>query len=242
MKMKTHTIIFFIFFIGLFLTTNGQEEKFAQNFNNFRVYSGNLHKNKTKYGIVFQKPSGKDFCNQKKQLLFFIKKLQNIEYSDKLSKFAFIDNNIINYQSNSESSIPDTIKGIFKIDRITKKENNYQQKGNKLIKRNVYLIEVLNVNSTITNPQFIQLFSVETSDTKGKKIKVGKQYEMTIYSYFKDDCCSPIEEDGQLIYRIRKPGEHLCSVLFEDIWVINIDIVSFNLFGTINLNGLYYVK
>ncbi len=242
MKMKTHTTIFIILFIGFFSTINGQEEKLAQNFNSFRVYSGNVSKNKIKYGIVFQKPSGKNYANQKKQLLLFLSNLKDIEYIDKRAKFAFFDNEIMKRQGNLVYSTPDTISSIFKIDRITKKKNNYQQKGNKLVKRNVYLIDVLNVDSIIQNPQFIQLFSVETSDTKGKKLKVGKQYEMTIYSYFKDDCCSPIEEDSQLIYRIRKPGEHLCSVLFENIWVVNVDLVSFNLFGTNNLNGLYYVK
>ena len=90
--------------------------------------------------------------------------------------------------------MPDSLVGIFKIKKIIEKKNNYQKIENKLIKRSIYFIDLECVNIyNDTCPDFIRLLSIKPldkiSNKKLRKIKIGEEYQMKIFSFFKADCC-----------------------------------------------------
>lgn len=196
----------------------------------------------SQYGIVFNDSLGKPFKNQKKHLLSFLTEQMFFKYQDKRGKIAL---DITLTEREDEAYLPDSIHGIFKINNIIEKKDNFVKKGNKLAKQTIFLIDIENIDTMEKYPQYIRLISVEIDngvENKQKKIEIGQEYEMTIYSFFEKDCCRPIEEDGNIIYLTRKPNEQMTSIFFEDIWVVFIDISSYNMFETPNIKGLYYIS
>ena len=66
---------------------------------------------------------------------------------------------------------------------------------------------------------------------------------MKIYSVFSNDHCKFIDSNNEVIYVVGDPYCMHFSYLIYDIWVpYNIYILSFNLFETPNLKGLYYYE
>ncbi len=64
---------------------------------------------------------------------------------------------------------------------------------------------------------------------------------MKIFSFFSNDYCKYIDSNNEVIFITREPYFLHYSFLIYDIWVpCTIDILSFNLFETSNLKGLYY--
>jgi hypothetical protein len=135
--------------------------------------------------------------------------------------------------------LPDSIEGIFTITNIQEKKNNYTIKKNRLVEISIYCIDVVCQDNQYA-PPYMRILSIERHNHKGKKIKIGDQLKMTIFSFFQQDKLSPYEKNGELIYRI--PSLHsLSCFLFENIWVVNFPLGYRNYFETPNLQGLYYV-
>lgn len=202
-------------------------------------------KEKARYGIVVENIQGKPkYKSQKRQLIDFLKHIETSSYEpiDLRGKIKTLNYEKENYSDVEKSLLPDSIRGVFKINKIIKKKNNYQTQGNKLVRRVIYLIDIENIDTTQKYPQYIRLLSLDNQPNQYKRIKEGEQYEMTIYSFFDKDCCAPIKNNGKITYLIRKPDEHLSSILYENIWIVYIDISSYNLFETPYLKGLYYIR
>ncbi|MDL2230803.1 hypothetical protein LJB75_00105 [Bacteroidales bacterium OttesenSCG-928-L19] len=196
---------------------------------------------KTKYGVVFYDWTKTPYKNQKEKMISYLNNKDDLIYQDKRGKIAISDT-LKERRDDVASILPDSIHSVFRISNILKKKNNFSKQEGRLTKKIIYLIDIENIDSIEKYPQYLRLLSIDKRCRGKKKIKVGQQYEMTIFSFFERDCCRPIEKDGQITYLIRKPNEHLISVLYEDIWVVYIDISSYNLFETPNLKGLYYVS
>lgn len=177
------------------------------------------------------------------QLLRILDEFYIFPTVDKRAKIRLLGNMECLQCDSDKNDIQDSILGVFKIKKIVRKKNNYSKAMGKLIKQSIFLIDVENIDSTEEYPQYIRLLSVDRADGKGKKIKVGQDYEMTIYSFFKKDCCRPTIRNGETIYRIRQPNQSVECFFFDNIWVVHMDISGYNLFETPNLIGLhYYVK
>ena len=192
--------------------------------------------------------------NQKRQLSNYLdyvnndKTLKNIDKFGKIKTHRDDVNELIGVGNNDYFVLmPDSLVGIFKIKKIIEKKNNYQKIENKLIKRSIYFIDLECVNIyNDTCPDFIRLLSIKPldkiSNKKLRKIKIGEEYQMKIFSFFKADCCIMMNENGEIITIVRHTNSFRTSYLIYDIWVPYIDIGSYNLFETKNLKGLYYIK
>lgn len=199
-------------------------------------------KTKTKYCIQTTY-TNYNKLTPKRALLQDLDKYKTYPVFDKRNKIR----GIIGYADFLYDTIPEnissTIRDIFKVTNIEKKKNNYQKKGNKLAQKTIYLIDIERFEGEEIYPQYIRLISPQTSVSGQKrKIKVGEHYEMEIFSFFEKDCCRPIIQNKDTVYRIRQPNQSVLCFFFEDIWVVHMDILSYNLFETPNLKGLYYIK
>lgn len=218
------------------------------------IFPKNLYQqnNECKYGIRYYYFNGQHIVkNQRKQLLQYLSFVNNdtsLKAIDKHGKLKISDYNFYDLEKDKISyniTLPDSLVGIFKIKNIIEKKNNYQKIENKLIKRTIYFIDLECINIyNDTCPDFIRLLSIKPLDTisnkKLRKIKIGKEYQMKIFSFFKADCCIKMNENGEIITIVRHPNSFRTSYLIYDIWVPYIDIGSYNLFETKNLKGLYY--
>jgi hypothetical protein len=165
-----------------------------------------------------------------------------LQFFDKRGKFKKFSDDIFNLESTNRFLLPDSITGIFKVARITERQGNYYLKEGEIADRIVHFIDI---ESTSTNdticPMYMRLISVDNPETNGEKIKIGESYKMKIYSFFKEDCCMSKNENGEIIYSIRPPDNGAHSFLFEDMWMIDMDLGNYNFFETPNLKGLYYL-
>lgn len=228
-------IFFLIILIGIF-----PKNLFQQN-------------NECKYGIRYYYFNGQHVVkNQRKQLLQYLSFVSNdtsLKAIDKHGKLKISDYNFYDLEKDKISyniTLPDSLVGIFKIKNIIEKKNNYQKIENKLIKRTIYFIDLECINIyNDTCPDFIRLLSIKPldkiSNKKLRKIKIGEEYQMKIFSFFSNDYCKYIDSNNEVIFIARDPYFLHYSFLIYDIWVpCTIDILSFNLFETSNLKGLYY--
>ncbi|HOK21912.1 MAG TPA: hypothetical protein PLO66_04385 [Bacteroidales bacterium] len=219
------------------------------------IFPKNLYQqnDKCKYGIRYYYFNGQHVVkNQRKQLLQYLSFVNNdtsLKSIDKHGKIKIPDYNFYKNEKDKISyniTIPDSLVGIFKIKDIIEKKNNYQKIGNKLVKRKIYYIDLECIeiyNDTCSD--YIRVISIEPLDKKfidkNKKIQIGNKYKMKIYSFFSNDCCKYIDSNNEVIFIAKDPHFIHYSYLIYDIWVpCTIDILSFNLFETSNLKGLYY--
>jgi hypothetical protein len=208
--------------------------------------------NECKYGIRYYYFNGQHIVkNQRKQLLQYLSFVSNdtsLKAIDKHGKLKISDYNFYDLEKDKISyniTLPDSLVGIFKIKNIIEKKNNYQKIENKLIKRTIYFIDLECINIyNDTCPDFIRLLSIKPldkiSNKKLRKIKIGEEYQMKIFSFFSNDYCKYIDSNNEVIFIARDPYFLHYSFLIYDIWVPYIDIGSYNLFETKNLKGLYY--
>lgn len=209
--------------------------------------------NECKYGIRYYYFNGQHIVkNQRKQLLQYLSFVNNdtsLKAIDKHGKLKISDYNFYDLEKDKISyniTLPDSLVGIFKIKNIIEKKNNYQKIENKLIKRTIYFIDLECINIyNDTCPDFIRLLSIKPldkiSNKKLRKIKIGEEYQIKTFSFFSNDYCKYIDSNNEVIFIARDPYFLHYSFLIYDIWVpCTIDILSFNLFETSNLKGLYY--
>lgn len=196
-----------------------------------------------KYRVLLVNPSGIRLAKTQKQMLKNI--LSNIDkYAtpiDKRGKIRSIYDISTTLDYNGGIFLPDSLIGLFKITRIVEKMDNYQLQEGKVTHKSIYLIDIENINDTIS-PKYMRLISINSPEMEEPKIEIGETYEMKIYSLFYTDCCISKNENGEKINIARKPDESGSSYFFEDIWAIDLDIGNYNLFETPNLKGLYYIK
>ncbi|MDY0216956.1 MAG: hypothetical protein RBS19_08380 [Bacteroidales bacterium] len=195
------------------------------------------HNKPSKYGVRFE---NKKTQSQKSQFVRFLDELNfgDFEHADKRGKISHLDDCL--YISNDKLLLPDTITGVFKIKNIIEKKNNYQNVKNKIVKKNIFFIDLEFCDSLIKHPQNIRLISVPNSSANiGKTINIGDKYELVLYSFFKHDCCTSLYE-GNYITSISN-HHYFLSFAFTNIWIVSVNFCSYNFFESPNLDGLYYI-
>ena len=199
----------------------------------------------SKYGIIVVDLQGKPmYKSEKKMLKYSLKFDHSLSgfFMDKREKFWVADSTRL-YSDSYLPILPDSIIGRFKIIKIIEKKDNYQLVKNKLKQKSIFLIDIESIDMD-TIPQFIRIISVDfpvnnLKESPMEEIKEGQQYQMCLYSFFEYDRWPKYPSDGVIM--MRQPNQGVSSILFNNIWVVKIDISSWNFFETSNLKGLYYL-
>lgn len=166
-----------------------------------------------------------------------------------VNKSGDIWSNITNYNfikdRDNDNGIPISLDSSYvwcKIINITKKTNNYSVRGNRLIKRPIYLIDIECVKEdSIKNITYMRIISISNKkiNKQDKKIKIGQTYKLYLVSYFAKDCCKTIMDDK--VVDVVMSHSFLNCFIINNIWVVNFAL-SYNLYKTPNLHGLYYTQ
>lgn len=190
-----------------------------------------------KYGIVAidengdkHKPNSSDFDYFLNNEIFTpIDKEERIQVQSKLDK----ENNI---------EIIDTVTCFCRIDGINIKRNNYFILDGKIKRKKLFIIDISILSSdSIILPKYVRILSWDHGKKKNaEKIKKNRTLKLNLISAFEKDCCVSLE-NGVFIHTVRKPDENRMCFLLDDIWIVYLDILSFNLYFTSNLSGLYYL-
>lgn len=208
------------------------------------AYAQNNH---SKYGVVFENTHK----SQKNQLIWFLDSQNCINHFpiDKYMMIRSTDNDYNKYRENNIELI-DSLVAVFKISNIFKKKDNYIKHNDKLSKVTIYFIDVVPIiDSKLAtsdsfysqNPEHIRIISIQYKKSKMEEVKIGNNYKLKLYSYFKNNCCISNDSSGKVITKDRKPNEFLSSYFINCIWVPYINISDFNIYWTANLDGLYYI-
>jgi hypothetical protein len=175
----------------------------------------------------------------KQQLKDLLKEYTKFATYDKRNKIRFITKEDTLFFQENLLSLPDSINDIFTIINIDKKKNNYTLKKNRLVKQSIYLIDIAYPDGQ--NDKYFQIISIDNNlYQKKKKIKVGDQVKMKIFSFFLKNRF--LIKDNEKIAHIVPSLQNLDCFLFENIWVVDFPFGYRNYFETPNLDGLYYIE
>jgi len=138
--------------------------------------------------------------------------------------------------------LPDSIQGLFKVVKITEKKDNYLIKPKKKFeKTTIYLIDLKCVSGNYC-PDNIRLISVKADNSKeGTVILENSTYYMTIYSFFYNDPRYSFVNNEVFETISHHFNRNTVSLLFSNIWVVDLNIHYYKLFETNNLSGIYFV-
>lgn len=137
--------------------------------------------------------------------------------------------------------LPDSVCGNFVISRIIRKKDNYIVQEGKLKKQTLFIYEAIGPLRSSYEVRHIRIISQKENSINNVKIKKNNQYELVLYSISRTDCCSHSDNDGNIIYMIRKPEEHKQSLLYKkSIWISRMDLSSYNYFESPNIIGRCY--
>lgn len=125
------------------------------------------------------------------------------------------------------------------IEKIIRTEDNYVLEGRKWKKRVVYIIDVrppMNGNEL----SYMRLLSVSEGNENSDSllIKVGKQYDFYLVSYFSIDH-SKMKWKEKIITPVGVTNWNFSWIVLNDIWIKSVDM-GYNYYKTPNLSGLTY--
>lgn len=179
----------------------------------------------------------------KEQLIYALKDTNKIQVNITGEIWSNTTNSTHIKDRDNDKMIPISIDSSFvwcKIINITKKTDNYSIRGNRLITRPIYLIDIECIkNDSTKNISYMRIISIsdKKNNKQDKRINIGQTYKFYLVSYFKKDCCKTIMND-KVVDVVKSHYFSDCFIL-NNIWVVNFDLY-YNLYKTPNLQGLYY--
>ncbi|MDD2344765.1 MAG: hypothetical protein PHY85_01310 [Bacteroidales bacterium] len=199
---------------------------------------------KVRYGIVETTLWNGKKISPKQQVIDALKE----NNKSKMNKTGDIWTNVFNSnylrERDENRKIPISIDSSFvlcKIIQITKKNDNYVLKKNRLIRKPVFLIDFICYNADsliISSNMRIISFSNDTAKIQGAKIIKDHVYKLFLISHFATDCCKTLV-DNKIVEIVKGPATMHCVIL-NHIWIVNLDL-NYNWYKTPNLDGLYYI-
>ena len=183
------------------------------------------------YGVIFY-DNGFICKNQKKEFISFLKSIEcapvNGCIQDTNLHILCLENNL--YKGKQ-------IDGIYCVNQVFKKTDNFFVSNNKLKKKTIYIIDLYCVDKDSTLPSHIKLISFKQKSKKGKLVKRGENYQLSLFQIFGDDFTKPLSERSFSVGHGKKE-----NCFYKNVFVKHLETGAIYYVESPNIKGLHYIS
>jgi hypothetical protein len=175
--MKNQIYLLFILFCLCYVSVSAQSKL---------IYGRTIPK--YGYGIFFTE-NGMLCKNQKMEFISFLKSIECLPVNGRMQ-----DTTLNVLCMGNELYNGNYVEGVYRVDKILKKTDNFFVYNNKLKKKTIYILDLYCIDKDSTLPYNVKLISFKQKSKNGRLIKKNSDYQLLLFQILGNNFTKPLHE------------------------------------------------